>query len=66
MGGKAFAYTSKPKGKKTLPCTSVGTTCLSAFFVPAPHSNHVQRFDVTDNDIQTSLKRAAELLNYHK
>ena len=33
-------------------------TFLSAFFVNG------QRFDVTDNDIRTSIKRAAELLHY--
>lgn len=33
-------------------------TFLSAFYING------QRFDVTDNDIRTSIKRAAELLNY--
>jgi hypothetical protein len=40
-------------------------TFLSAFFTTATDGK-TQRFDVTDDDIRTSVKRAAVLLKYHE
>ncbi len=71
MAGKVYVYTKKPTERRftvqsepwdaalcTFDKLLRSKNFLSAFFISA------QRFDLTDADIRTSVKAAAQLLNY--